>query len=82
MYGKFGTGFFVTAEKQYLITAAHVAKFISQKSVFTIRDPGDVPVTVPFRELFPNEVQLPWHFRPQADVAVLSPTWRIRGFYD
>ncbi len=68
---KIGTGFFVTSKNQYLVTASHVAKFISPKSFLTMRNPGDVPVSLSFKELFPGKTVLPWHFHSEADVAVL-----------
>jgi hypothetical protein len=68
----YGTGFLVTSKKQYLVTAAHVARFITPKSVLTMRNPGDVPITVAFEKLFPSKAQLPWHLHPEADVAVLE----------
>jgi hypothetical protein len=69
---RFGTGFFVTSQKQYLVTAGHVAKFITSKSILTMRNPGDVPATVLLSALYPGEPKLPWHFHPEADVAVLE----------
>ena len=69
---KIGTGFFVTFQKQYLVTAAHVAKFITSRSILTMRNPGDIPLTVSFSALYPGVVKLPWHFHLEADIAVLE----------
>jgi S1-C subfamily serine protease len=70
-----GTGFFVGSKRHfYLVTAAHVAHFISRKSLFTVRNPGDVPLTLPFGYIVPGKtlLPLPWHFHPEADLAVLQ----------
>jgi hypothetical protein len=69
---RIGTGFFVTSGKQYLVTAAHVAKFITSRSILTMRNPGDIPVTISFGAFYPGETELPWRFHPEADVAVLE----------
>jgi hypothetical protein len=84
---KVGTGFFVTFQKQYLVTAAHVAKFITSRSILTMRNPGDTPLTVSFNSLYPGVVELPWHFHPEADVAILelplsSLDSKTRQFFD
>ncbi|MFZ3138893.1 MAG: serine protease [Thermodesulfovibrionales bacterium] len=71
---KTGTGFFVVSQQPYLVTAAHVATSLSPQSTITMRSAGDVPVNLSFSELFPGVVQLPWHFHPEADVAVLALT--------
>jgi hypothetical protein len=84
---RIGTGFFVTFGKQYLVTAAHVAKFITTRSVLTMRNPGDIPVTISFSALYPGVTELPWRFQPEVDVAVLElPLSRLdsknRQFFD
>ena len=71
---KIGTGFFVTSSQPYLVTAAHVAVFLSPQSTLTIRAHGDKPVTFTLDEFSPGKAELPWHFHPEADVAVLALT--------
>jgi len=87
LLSKIGTGFFVTFGKQYLVTAAHVAKFITSRSFLTMRNPGDTPVSISFNALYPGHTILPWRFHPTADVAVLElPLNRLdskeRQFFD
>ena len=69
---RIGTGFFVTVGNQYLVTAAHVAKFITTRSILVMRNPGDIPVTLSFNEFYPDATDLPWIFHPEADVAILE----------
>lgn len=71
---KIGTGFFVASPQPYLVTTAHVAVFLSPQSTLTIRAHGDKPVTFKLDEFSPGKVKLPWHFHPEADVAVLALT--------
>lgn len=84
---KIGTGFFVTFGKQYLVTVAHVAKFITSKSFLTMRNPGDTPVTISFNAFYPGDSELPWRYHPEVDIAVLElPLNRLdtknRQFFD
>jgi len=68
---KIGTGFFVAANYPYIVTASHVAKFITSESYFTVRDSGDIPINFSFKDFFPNKTDLPWYIHKEADVAVL-----------
>lgn len=69
-----GTGFFVGSARPYLITASHVAGFLTPASRITFRANGDIPVSLPLVELVPGVSQLPWQLHPEADVAVLRLT--------
>lgn len=77
---KTGTGFFVLTESKgsvateqpYLVTASHVADFLTQDSNITFRALGDVPVSVLLKDLVSGGGKLTWHIHNEADVAVLK----------
>lgn len=74
-----GTGFFVvsespgnvTAEQLYLVTASHVAEFLTRDSKITVRAQGDVPVSILLKNIAPGDDKLTWQIHDEADVAVL-----------
>lgn len=77
---KIGTGFFVFTESKgsvpteqpYLVTASHVAEFLTQDSRITFRASGDVPVSVLLKDLTSGGGKLTWQIHVEADVAVLK----------
>jgi hypothetical protein len=74
-----GTGFFVvtessdsaTKEQPYLVTASHVAEFLTRDSKITVRAQGDVPVSILLKDITPGDDKLTWQIHDEADVAVL-----------
>lgn len=68
---RIGTGFLVRSAQSYLVTASHVAVFLTPESKATFRTTGDVPLTVTLGDLFTGGLMLPWHRHAEADIAVL-----------
>ncbi|MGA6828306.1 S1 family peptidase [Nitrospira sp. NS4] len=74
-----GTGFFVAAEspglgiaeQPYLVTAAHVARFLTGNSTVTVRAAKDIPVSILLKELLSDGGKLAWQVHSESDVAVL-----------
>lgn len=69
-----GTGFFVSSTGPYLVTASHVAAFLTPASKITFRAKSDTPVSLSLMELTAGVSQLQWRLHPEADVAVLRLT--------
>lgn len=77
---KYGTGFFVASElsgleateQPYLVTAAHVAQFLTGNSSITVRAIGDLPVSFLLKDLLSGDDKLVWQVHGEADVAVLK----------
>ncbi|MDP1945911.1 MAG: serine protease [Nitrospirota bacterium] len=75
-----GTGFFVTAESRglgiaeqpYLVTAAHVAQFLTGNSTVTVRAAKDIPVSILLKDLLSDGEKLSWQVHSESDVAVLK----------
>jgi hypothetical protein len=80
---KYGTGFFVKhGEKLYLVTAFHVAVFLTNQSWVTIASTNGRPFTFQLKDLipqknpfklsfYPPKESIKWIAHPIADVAVL-----------
>ena len=66
-----GTGFFVLADLPVLVTADHVAKFLTLTSSITVRGNNDTPINLRIKDLVPNAESLAWERHPENDVAVL-----------
>ena len=69
---KYGTGFFVAnGTKMYLVTAEHVAKFLTVNSTLTIRTTGDIPLSINFSDIVGSKTNLNWSFHEEGDVGIL-----------
>jgi len=74
-----GTGFCVTVEspgagskgQPYLVTASHVAKFLTPDSIVTFREPGDIPLPTTLKDIALSGSMAIWQSHADADVAVL-----------
>ena len=72
---KFGSGFLVSQNNNlYLITAAHVASFLSLNSPIIIAKADGSPAEFSLKDLTPGTGKLIWVLHDHADVAVLHIT--------
>lgn len=69
----YGTGFFIVENNHlFLITAAHISKFLDKKSTVTIKGSGDIPLTYNIGNLINISHELVWIKHNKADIALLK----------
>jgi hypothetical protein len=78
-----GSGFFVNNQGSvYLVTAEHVAKFLTFNTDVVVRGENDKPLSFKLKDLLVNKDSLNWTFNKSADIAtiLLDITSKIFSF--
>lgn len=71
---KIGTGTFVsdTNRRTFIVTAAHVAKKMNDKTKVTFRVDNDIPYKINLKEILHDTEGVRWTYHPRSDAAAIE----------